>query len=85
MKTIPIKSTTRRQRATLAAKMRVALGTLDHIASGLRQASADMAGRIEKASVETLGVRITRESLCGACKRCDLARTARKLEQEKIW
>ncbi len=33
----------------MAKKMRVALGTLDHIASGMRKASAEMAGKIEKA------------------------------------
>lgn len=88
MKTIRIADTTRQQRAALAAKMRVALGTLDHIASGLRKASAEMAGKIEKASTEVLGVAITRESLCSACKKCELAKTARKSQQVdegKIW
>lgn len=80
MKTIRMKDTTRRERAALAKKMRVALGTLDHIAGGLRQPSADMARRIEEATIK-LGwpAPITRESLCSACGKCELAKTARKV------
>lgn len=84
MKTVRIESTTRRERTTLAKKMRVALGTLDHIASGIRQPSANMARRIEEATI-ALGweAPITRESLCEACGKCDLAKAARKARGEK--
>jgi hypothetical protein len=82
-----IKDTTRRERTILAKKMRVALGTLDHIASGIRQPSADMARRIEEATIKLGWPVITRESLCRACGKCELAKRARKadVKEEKIW
>lgn len=84
MKTTRIENTTRRERTVLAKRMRVALGTLDHIASGMRQPSANMARKIEEATI-ALGwaAPITRESLCEACNKCDLAKTARKARGEK--
>lgn len=50
---------------------------LQHLQSGRRSASADMATRIEK-SAKRMGLDVPRESLCAACGRCDLARKARK-------
>ena len=83
MKTIRIENTSRRERTILAKKMRVALGTLDHIASGIRQPSADMARRIEEATIKLGWPPITRESLCKACGKCELAKEARKTRGEK--
>lgn len=84
MKIIRFENTTRRQRAVLAKKMRVSLGTLDHIASGLRQPSADMARRIEEAGVKLGGPVTVRESLCKACGRCELAKVARRAKKEEV-
>lgn len=50
---------------------------LRHIQTGRRKASADMAVRIEKAAKKA-GVDIPRESLCETCRKCDLAKVARK-------
>lgn len=52
-------------------------GLLRHIQTGRRKASAETAGRIEKAA-RKLGVEIQRESLCETCRKCDLAKVARK-------
>jgi hypothetical protein len=53
---------------------------LRHIQTGRRKASAAMAVRIEKAA-KRVGVDLPRESLCETCRKCDLAKAARKLDQ----
>jgi len=50
---------------------------LRHIQMGRRRASADMAIRIERAS-KAAGAEVRRETLCDACRGCDLAKKARK-------
>ena len=50
---------------------------LRHIQTGRRKASAEMAVRIEKAAKKA-GVDVPRESLCETCRKCDLAKAARK-------
>lgn len=59
----------------LAKRANTTLKYVQHIASGRRQASAAMAGAIEKAS----GGEIGRETLCAACKSCPHLKTSRKL------
>lgn len=65
-----------KQRAQLAKKLKTSPGVLLHLKSGFRKASADMASRIERAA-RSLGWDIQRESLCEACKKCELAKAAR--------
>ena len=52
---------------------------LRHIQTGRRKASAEMAVRIEKAAKKA-GVDLPRESLCETCRKCDLAKAARKAQ-----
>lgn len=62
------------QLKALAAKAGSSLKYLQHLATGRRQASAAMAGAIEKAS----GGEITRDTLCAACKSCPHFKASRK-------
>jgi hypothetical protein len=77
-----LKDLSRANRKVLANKAKTSIGTLDHIASGVRKASAEMAGIIENAALK-LGWDIRRESLCAACKGCELAKIARARRVKK--
>ena len=58
----------------LAKRAKTTTKYLQHLATGRRQASAAMAGAIEKAS----GGEITRDTLCAACKSCPHLKNSRK-------
>lgn len=75
------------QRERLATLARTSHGYLNQLAYGYRIASAEIAGRIEKA---TEGISksnkhnlpaIRREDICPACKTCPWAKIARKIEK----
>ena len=61
----------------LATRAGTSLKYIQHIASGRRQASAAMAGAIEKASRGKVG----RETLCAACESCPYLKKCRKEEK----
>ena len=63
-------------RKQLAGRAKTSDRMLQHIQVGRRQPSAMMAIRIERAA-KKLGLDIRRESLCSACRGCDLAKRAR--------
>lgn len=63
-------------RRAIAVRAKTSDRMLQHIQVGRRQPSAMMAIRIERAA-KKLGLDIRRESLCSACRGCDLARKAR--------
>lgn len=65
------------QRKRIAALAKTTDGGLRHVQAGRRQASADLAIRIEKAA-KRIGVELRREDLCAACGGCELARAGRK-------
>lgn len=65
------------QLKALAVKAGSSLKYLQHLSSGRRQASAAMAGVIEKAS----GGEVGRETLCAACKSCPYLKKCRKDEK----
>lgn len=73
-----IEDLTTTQRKRIAALAKTSDGSLRHVQSGRRQASADMAIRVE-AAARRIGLDIKRESLCAACGGCELARKARKI------
>lgn len=76
-----------KQRMRLAKKVGTSPGVLLHLKSGFRKASAEMASKIERAA-RALGWSIRRESLCEACKKCELAKIARGREKgdgDEIW
>ena len=73
-----IKDLTPEQRRRIATLAKTTDGALRHVQSGRRQASADMAIRVE-AAAKRVGLSLPRESLCSACGGCDLAKRARKL------
>lgn len=72
--------------ATMIARQRVAAlaGTsvkyLDHIAKGRKQASAELAARLEEALVGIGVVKINRGHLCEACSTCPY-RTQQPIEE----
>lgn len=72
----PMKDLTPQQRQVIAEAIGTSERALQHIQAGRRQASASMAIRIERVA-STLGLDIRRESLCSACRGCDLAKKAR--------
>lgn len=61
----------------LAKRAGTSLKYVQHLASGRRQASATMAGAIEKAS----GGEVGRETLCAACRSCPYLKKCRKDEK----
>jgi len=77
MKSKPLTTYTLDDLRALAAKAGTSLKYVQHIASGRRQASAAMAGAIEKASGGDVG----RETLCAACKSCPYLKACRKGEK----
>lgn len=58
----------------LAARVPTTYSYLRHLAAGRRQASAEMAGRIEAATRGSVG----RETLSAACKGCKYLKQCRK-------
>lgn len=66
------------QLADLAERVDSSLKTLQHYASGRRQPSAARAIELERAA-KKMKLDLKRESMCDACRGCDLAKKARKL------
>jgi hypothetical protein len=79
---IKLKDITPAQRRLIAAHVGTSEDVVRHIQAGVRQASADMAGRIEAAAAQ-IGVDLRRETLCEACGKCALAKKARKVRAPK--
>lgn len=67
------------QMRKLAVRAKTTLDYLRHLSRGRRQASADMAARLERASKGAIG----RETLCDACRQCPYLKTCRNMETEK--
>jgi hypothetical protein len=76
-----IRDITPEQRRRIAELAKTTEGSLRHVQFGRRQASAEMAIRIEAAAAKC-GLKIKRESLCAACGGCTLARAARRKSAE---
>ena len=72
-----LKDVTIEQRHQIADDAGISRDVLRHLQAGRRPIGPAVAGRIEKAA-KRLGLDIRRESMCEACKGCDLAKKARK-------
>lgn len=72
-----LKDVTVAQRHQIADNAGVDREVLRHLQAGRRPVGPAVAGRIEKAA-KRIGLDIRRESMCEACRGCDLAKKARK-------
>lgn len=67
------------ERSTMARRAGTSVGMLNQLAGGHRQASADMAGRIERVAAEMHRASkgrlpaVVRTDLCEACRACQYA------------
>ena len=74
-----MRAATAAERDLLAEKIGTSPGQLYQLAGGHRQASADMAGRIESATMEMAKAskgrlpRVYRTDVCEACRQCSYA------------
>lgn len=73
-----LKHVTVEQRHQIADEAGIDRDVLRHLQAGRRPISAVRAQSIERAAKQ-IGLDIPRESMCEACRKCDLAKKARKL------
>lgn len=78
-----LKDLTPTQRRDIGAGAGISVDFLRHMAKGRRTVSALLAQRIERAA-GALGLRLRREDMCAACRKCDLAKQARKAAAEDV-
>lgn len=74
-----LKNSSIKDRRLFAAKSGISLTYLRELMKKRRQASAGVASAMEKAARDMGLPPLTREQLCDACRRCDLAKKARRL------
>jgi hypothetical protein len=67
------------QRKAIAEKAGIDKDVLRHLQKGRRPINAAVARLIEKAA-KHFGLDIPRESMCEACRKCELAKKARSCE-----
>ena len=82
-----LKKANRSERARLATIAGTQISYLFQLATGHRIASAETAGRLEKASEQLAKTSdlpvIRREDVCPACSVCPLAKAARKSQEDE--